>query len=98
VNYRVRLAPSIEAFIREKLSPACRVQVTKRLLVELPQDPDGLLVERVPPLADVYTFPVVASDPTTHPYKWWFVFYVRRRDDGFLDVESAREATPSEEN
>jgi hypothetical protein len=94
----VRLAPWIDAFIREKLSRPCQVQVRQRLLIDLPQDPDRLLVDRVIPLADVYTFNVVASDPDVHPYTWWLTFYIRRRPEGFLDVEDVRENTPSEEN
>jgi hypothetical protein len=75
------------------------VQVSQRLLVDLPANPDGELVERVVPFAHKYTFSVTARDDSLQPsVRRLFVFVVDRGTPGELHIESVRDANDPEPN
>ena len=97
MNCKVKVTDWVAAFLRT-LPRVIRVQVYQRLLVDLPSDPDGQLGPKVVPLADMYSFQVTVEDPSQHPYRWWFVFYIDRGTPGELHVRSLRLDDGSELN
>lgn len=81
MSYTVKIAPRVRDDIASwNLSRALKNEVYNRLLNDLPQNPDGLLGERIVPLmAFAYTFSL--TDDRGVPYRLHIFFAVDRDDD-----------------
>ena len=71
----------------------------RKLLRDLPANPDDLLGFPVFPYAQKFSLQITALDKSTNPpQRWWLVFVVSRETPGELHVESVRSANDPPKN